>query len=132
MTAARAAVEADPGRVAAEVARRFPGTSAWLGGSTGRWWALARDRTGADRLVEASTPGELVRRLDGLGVRPAVPMPAPRYTRVRPAAVPDATVPDLARVVQPTAAPVRPLRERHRRAPRRGWLRTVFGGLAAS
>ncbi|MFD0900611.1 hypothetical protein [Actinomadura sediminis] len=104
-------------RVAAEVARRFPGTSAWLGAATGSWWALARDRAGACHLVEAATPAELARRLNALGVRRAAPPPGPRDVRARFAAAP------------PAPAPRRS--GRRRRAPRRGWLRAAFGGLVA-
>ncbi|WP_034518046.1 hypothetical protein [Actinomadura rifamycini] len=103
-------------RVAAEVARRFPGTSAWLGEATGSWWALARDRAGTCHLVEAATPAELARRLNALDVRRATPSPEPRHPR---AAAPVRTV----------LAPPRP--ERRHRAPRRGRLRTALGGLVA-
>lgn len=41
-----AVTDPDPERAAAELARRFPGCCVWLGEYTGRWWALARDRTG--------------------------------------------------------------------------------------
>ncbi|MDL4816875.1 hypothetical protein [Actinomadura opuntiae] len=76
MTAPWAAVELDPERVAAELARRFPGVSAWWGEFTGRWWAFARDRAGRDRLVEAATPVALAQLLHeiGAGRRPQVPV----------------------------------------------------------
>jgi hypothetical protein len=61
-----AAVDIDPDRMAAELRRRFPGTWAWLGEFTGSWWAISRDRSGRDRLIEAPDPAELGRRLDDL------------------------------------------------------------------
>lgn len=132
--------EVDVVRVAAGVARRFPGTSAWLGKHSGSWWAITRDRTGADHLVEAATPAELVRRLDGMDVRRAAPTggaaPAPKYTRAHLAAAPSITAPDLAYAPAPArpraSPPARPPREHPRRAPRRGWLRTAFATLVAS
>lgn len=139
MTAQPAAVEVDPDRTATDLEQWFPGTSAWFGRSTGTWWALARDRAGESHLIEAATPAALVSRLDRLDIRRATPpatstqspAPAPRYSRARLAAVPDVTVPDLARVVLDAAAPVGPHQSRHR-APRRGWLRSAFAGLVAS
>ena len=53
--------------VTREIARRYPGVRAWWGEHTGAWWALARDRYGRDRLVEAADPAELARRLEALG-----------------------------------------------------------------
>ncbi|GGU91169.1 hypothetical protein GCM10010182_02510 [Actinomadura cremea] len=111
-----------PDRIAAEVARRYPGTTAWLGRYTGNWWALARDRAGRHRLIEAATPAELARSLDELGVRRASPAPAPRPPRVHPAAPPP--------VAAGPAPPERRPHERRRPARlRRGWFRAALGGL---
>ncbi|MBE1533106.1 hypothetical protein [Actinomadura algeriensis] len=105
-----------PERVAAEVQRRYPGTTAWLGRHTGSWWAVARDRTGRHRLVEAASPAELVRRLDELGVRRAGYASQPRPAPARPAPPP------------PPARPRPPVRRRPARLPR-GWLRAAFAAL---
>ncbi|WP_433466658.1 hypothetical protein [Spirillospora sp. CA-128828] len=56
-----AAAELDPERVAAELARRFPGCCVWLGEYTGSWWAMT-----GDRLVEAPDPATLGRLLHEL------------------------------------------------------------------
>jgi hypothetical protein len=61
----------DARRIADEVGRQFPGVRAWWGVYTGAWWALARDRYGRYRLVEAADPAGLRRRLEELGVRSA-------------------------------------------------------------
>lgn len=105
-----------PERVAAEVERRFPGTTAWLGRHTGSWWAVARDRAGRYRLVEGATPADLVRRLDELGVRRAGSVREPRAPRRPPA--------------RPPGRPVPPRRRPAR--VRRGWLRSALGGLVTS
>jgi hypothetical protein len=82
MTGTRwAAIELDPERVVAELARRFPGVPAWWGEYTGSWWAMLRERNGRDRLVEAKSPGELCHRLEeALRTRSV-----PRYARPAPA-----------------------------------------------
>jgi hypothetical protein len=41
--------------------QRFPGTPLWFGPFTGHWWALE-----GDRFIEAASPEELGRLLDGL------------------------------------------------------------------
>ncbi|WP_176611485.1 hypothetical protein [Actinomadura sp. WMMB 499] len=107
-----------PERIAAEVARRYPGTCAWLGRHTGSWWACARDRTGRHRLVEAPTPAALVHRLDELGVRRADAVHEPRPPRV-------AVVPPPSR---PRGRPAPPVRRRPARL-RRGWLRAALDVL---
>ncbi|MER6891988.1 hypothetical protein [Streptomyces halstedii] len=78
MTAAApwAHVEIDPERVVAELSRRFPGVRAWWGEFTGQWWALCRDRSGRDWLIEAPNPVELGRRLEAILGRMV-----PRFTR---------------------------------------------------
>jgi hypothetical protein len=76
-------------RVAAELRRRFPGSWAWRGEHTGTWWAIARDRAGRDRLIEAPDPYQLGRRLETIGVLPVLPsqagtaMRSPRRPDVR-------------------------------------------------
>jgi hypothetical protein len=57
-------------RIVAELSRRFPGVCAWWGEATREWWAMARDRSGRDRLVEADSPAELSRRLEAILTTP--------------------------------------------------------------
>ncbi|MFI0357929.1 hypothetical protein [Actinomadura sp. 9N407] len=61
-----AGADLDPERVVAELRRRYPGACALWGEFTGMWWALARDRSGRYRLVEAATPAELGRHLEAI------------------------------------------------------------------
>lgn len=44
----------------------FPGITVWFGQHTRRWWALTRDRSGTDRLIDAVSADELDRRLTKL------------------------------------------------------------------
>jgi hypothetical protein len=70
------AAEIEPEHAIAELRRRFPWALTWWGRSTGRWWAMFRDRAGRDRLVEASDPVEMGRLLEHLGGRIV-----PRFSR---------------------------------------------------
>ncbi|GAA0266983.1 hypothetical protein GCM10009527_074060 [Actinomadura nitritigenes] len=113
MTAPWAAVELDPERVAAELARRFPGASAWWGEFTGRWWAFARDQWGHDRLVEAADPAALAQLLHEIGAGRRPPSSAPDVVPVRRA--------DVA-----ACRHVGRAESRRRRPRRRGWFRRAF------
>lgn len=122
-----AAAELDPERVAAEVARRFPGCCVWRGEFTGSWWALARDR-----LVEAPDPVTLGRRLDELYGRAY----RGRYSREalqnRTAGRAAPLPPRASRPAVHSGPPVRrpPARARRiERRPRGGWLRRMFGSF---
>ncbi|GAA2407460.1 hypothetical protein GCM10010191_14740 [Actinomadura vinacea] len=57
---------AEISRVVTELARRFPGVRAWWGEATGEWWAMTRDCFGRDRLIEATDPAELGRRVEAV------------------------------------------------------------------
>ncbi|MCQ0018608.1 hypothetical protein [Actinomadura madurae] len=59
-----AMAELDPERIAAYLARRFPGCCVWLGEYTGNWWAMT-----GDRLIEAPDPATLERLLYALARR---------------------------------------------------------------
>ncbi|MFI0353431.1 hypothetical protein [Actinomadura sp. 9N407] len=85
--APRTAASVDIDRVVAELRRRFPGVRTWWGQATKQWWALTRDRFGADRLIDADSPAELGRRLERLGVRTAAPALAPPMTSAAAAPV---------------------------------------------
>ncbi|TDB91490.1 hypothetical protein E1264_01475 [Actinomadura sp. KC216] len=112
MTPPWAVAELEPEQVTAELARWFPGVAVWQGEFTGSWWALAWDRAGRHRLVEASKPMELADRIAVLQ-RP-LPRHAPRYSRD--------SLGDASSRVQPAPS-------RHRRSVRRGWLRSALSGL---
>ncbi|MBO2464693.1 hypothetical protein [Actinomadura violacea] len=116
MTAPWAVVELDPERVAAELARRFPGVSAWRGEYTGRWWAVARDWVGRDRLVEAGTPAALVRVLCEIGAG-CPPVRAASAQGRAPSRV---------------GEPWRPVAARDERTRRSGWFRRMVGVLSAA
>lgn len=136
MTAPWAAVELDPDRVVAELTHRFPGVSAWLGEFTGRWWAVARDQVGRDRLLEAPTPAALARLLDEIGARQQTRPYTPRYARTRQSGAPVQVAPSPSRTVR-AAAPRRDETTRHEMArherPRRGgWFRSMVGALIAT
>ncbi|GAA2446628.1 hypothetical protein GCM10010191_74640 [Actinomadura vinacea] len=107
---------AEISRVVTELARRFPGVRAWWGASTREWWAMFRDSSGRDRLVEAESPAELCRRV-------AAVLTPPRFARGhQPGAVrrPAGDVPPPRRAA-PATEP-RATRGRHE-LPRRGLLR---------
>ncbi|GAA1786252.1 hypothetical protein [Actinomadura chokoriensis] len=127
MTAPWIAAEVDPDRVVAELAKRFPGISAWLGEFTGHWWAVALDRMGSSQLVEAATPAALAKRLDEIGARQFSPPSAPTYAR-RPAAAPVQAPP---RPVRP-AAPSRSAAARHEHRRRAGWFRSMICALTSA
>lgn len=125
-----AAHDLDPERVARELRCRFPRASVWWGEFTGSWWALTRDPSGRDRLVEARDPFELGRRLEM--VRPARPSrpvepgrtPQPRSTEGGQSFRPAAPAGRSAR--RPLPAPcVAPVRGR----AREGWWRRVLRSL---
>jgi hypothetical protein len=65
-----AAAEFDPERALAQLNRRFPHASIWLGEFTGRYWALVCDRFGRDHLLEATSLSELSGRVAALPPRP--------------------------------------------------------------
>ncbi|MFC5750403.1 hypothetical protein [Actinomadura rugatobispora] len=111
-----AALDIDPDRIVAELRRRFPGARAWYGEYTGAWWAITRDRSGRDRLVEASDPAELGRRLEEICGRMA-----PRLSR----AAPLRPEPSPSRAPR-SAAYSRQARRRGAAASRGGWWRRVF------
>ncbi|MFD0850893.1 hypothetical protein ACFQ07_01500 [Actinomadura adrarensis] len=66
--------EPDPERTIAQLNRRFPRASIWLGEFTGRYWALIRDRFGHDHLIEAATPADLSNKVAALLPRPHAPL----------------------------------------------------------
>jgi len=117
-----AAAELDPERVAAELARRFPGCCAWRGEFTGSWWALA-----GNRLVEAPDPhtlGRLLYELHGRYSRAAL------QNRTAGRAAP--TPPRAPRPAVHSRPPARrpPARARRiERRPRGGWLRRMLGSF---
>lgn len=126
-----AVADLEPERVAAELARRFPGCCVWLGEYTGRWWAFTRDRTGRDRLVEAADPVTLGRLLEELTGRD-------RYGRYSRASLPNRTAgraaPSAPRVPRPAVHSRPPSRRavrarRIERRPRGGWLRRMLGSF---
>jgi hypothetical protein len=107
-----AALDIDPDRIVAELRRRFPAARAWYGEYTGAWWAITRDRSGRDRLVEAPDPAELGRRLEELcgravprpfraasqtGTAGCAPRPRTRSSAYRPAARYEEPIPHPAR-----------------------------------
>jgi hypothetical protein len=118
-----AAAELDPERVAAEMARRFPGCCVWRGEFTGSWWALARDR-----LIEAPDPAALGRLLDELTRRDHLG----RYSR---AALQNRTAGRAAPAPPPAVHSRPPDRRppararRIERRPRGGWLRRMLGSF---
>ncbi|TDD79219.1 hypothetical protein E1293_24010 [Actinomadura darangshiensis] len=122
-----AAADLDPERVAAGLARRFPGCCVWRGEYTGSWWALARDR-----LVEAPDPAALGRLLDELTRRDH----AGRYSRAalqnRAAGRATPTPPRASRPAvhsrPPARRPPAGVRRLERR-PRGGWLRRLLGSF---
>jgi hypothetical protein len=58
---------------------RFPEVPIWYGHATGHWWALV-----GDQRLEAGTPEDLGRRIDGIhALRPCRRM-APRHARPFP------------------------------------------------
>jgi len=71
------AADIDPDRVIAELRRRFPCALAWWGKHTGSWWAICQDRTGRHRLIEATDPAALGRRLEALGARARLALARP-------------------------------------------------------
>ncbi|WP_329518839.1 hypothetical protein [Spirillospora sp. NBC_01491] len=122
-----AVVETTPDLMAGELRRRFPGVPTWRGESTGTWWAMARDRSGRDRLVEAPTAAALGRLLEEIGVRPHGFVP--RYGR-------DAQTGATVRLMPSphascTVAPTRSAPARHARSARGGWFRRLVGWLVA-
>lgn len=129
MTASYAMPQPGPDRTVAELARRFPGASVWLGESTGHWWALARDGAGCYRLIQAESSAVLVHRLDEVGAWQAVPRRG--YSRESLAAVPPRGRSDSAHVGSATAVHRLP-HPRRRASRRRGWLRIALSGLVAS
>lgn len=120
----------DPERVAAELARRFPGTCVWLGEYTGRWWAFTRDRTGG-RLIEAADPVALAHLL-------AEAVERDRHGRYSRTSLQDRTAgraatspPGTPRPAVHSRPPSRPP-ARARRSGRRsrgGWLRRVLASF---
>ncbi|GAA2432102.1 hypothetical protein GCM10010191_52540 [Actinomadura vinacea] len=107
---------AEVSRVVTELRRRFPGARVWWGEATREWWAMLRDRSGRDLLVEADSPAELSHRV-------AAVLTVPRFARVhQPGAVsrPAPGVPAPRRPAMPTEP--RASRGRHE-LPRRGLLR---------
>ncbi|MFI0357308.1 hypothetical protein [Actinomadura sp. 9N407] len=114
------AVELEPERVAAELARRFPGVCAWRGEYTGSWWALSRDRYGRDGLIEADSPAELGRLLERIHWMRVVPREARTAPRTGPAAQAIPLLPRAPRVPAATRpAPRRQNEQPRRRLPRR-------------
>lgn len=79
-TAPWSAVELDPARILPELRARFPWAVCWYGEFTGGWWALVRDHTGRDRLLEGRTPAELGHHLNASRSRPTPPR-APQLAR---------------------------------------------------
>lgn len=133
-----AVTDPDPERAAAELARRFPGCCVWLGEYTGRWWALARDRTG-DRLVEAADPVALGRLLEEVTLgRPEGSAGRDRYGRYLRASLQTAGragtsahgARPAGRLRPPSGAVVRVRRAGTR--GRGGWLRRVLGSLVVA
>ncbi|MFC5749529.1 hypothetical protein [Actinomadura rugatobispora] len=102
-------------RIVAELGRRFPGVRAWWGRSTGEWWAMTRDHSGRDRLVEADSPAELSRRLDAI-------LTVPRFARAHQFGAPSRPAPRAPEPARPSAATASPTHGRHE-LPRRGLLR---------
>lgn len=126
MTAPYAISLAGHDQKVAELVRRFPGASVWLGESTGHWWVLARDGAGCYRLVEAASVAVLARHLDELGARQAVP--GPRYSRARLAAGSSRLRPDSDHIGSADAVARRPpARSRNSRC--RGWARSALSGF---
>lgn len=134
-----AVTDLDPERAAAELARRFPGCCVWLGEYTGRWWALARDRTG-DRLVEAADPVALGRLLEEVTLgRPEGAAGRDRYGRYSRASLqtPGRAGTSAPRTSRPAgrSRPPSGAVVRARRAGTRGrggWLRRVLGSLVVA
>lgn len=121
-----AAAEVSPEHIAAELCRRFPGVRAWLGGATGTWWAIARDRTGHHRLLEAATPAELGRRLEDLGGRRL-----PQYARTRETSAATGPTPARPRAPRRAVPSHRPPGAVEGRSGRRGLVRRLLGSLIA-
>src|SRR5690242_12210395 len=64
-------LDMDPEAILADLQIRFPGICMWHGEFTGRYFAAVLGPSRYDRLVEAATPGELIRLLTAaLGRRP--------------------------------------------------------------
>ncbi|WP_143228138.1 hypothetical protein [Actinomadura meyerae] len=129
MTGPWAAAELDPERVAAELARRFPGVPVWRGEFTGRWWAVVRDRAGHDRLLEAADPAVLARSLEESA---AAVLPARRNVRPSSPPISSMTVPQPRAPVHSRRAGGERRAARHVRRGRGGWFRSVVGALVAS
>ncbi|URM98618.1 hypothetical protein LUW76_32105 [Actinomadura madurae] len=116
-----AMAELDPERIAAELARRFPGCCVWLGEYTGNWWAMT-----GDRLIEAPDPATLERLLYALARRAH----ARRYAAPQNRTAGRVTPPPP-RASRP-AVPARRTAVRARRIerrPRGGLLRRLFGSF---
>ncbi|WP_433476694.1 hypothetical protein ACQPZP_06345 [Spirillospora sp. CA-142024] len=120
-----AAAELDPERVAAELARRFPGCCVWLGEYTGSWWAMT-----GDRLVEAPDPATLGRLLHELTRRAH----AGRYASLQNRTA-GRGAPPPSRASRPAVHSRPPTRRqavrarRIERRPRGGLLRRLLGSL---
>ncbi|SPT59648.1 MULTISPECIES: hypothetical protein [Actinomadura] len=120
-----AMAEIDPERIAAGLARRFPGCCVWLGEYTGSWWAMT-----GDRLVEAPDPATLERLLDGLSRRAHARRYASFQNRTAGRGTPPP--PRASRPAVPTGPPTRRPAVRARRIerrPRGGLLRRLFGSF---
>lgn len=124
-----AVADLDPERIAADLARRYPGCCVWLGEYTGSWWAFTRDQTGHDRLIEAPDPATLGRLLQELTGRDHYG----RYSRASlqnrtagRAAPPRAPRPAV-HSRPPSRPPVRA--RRIERRPRGGWLRRMLASF---
>jgi hypothetical protein len=119
------AAEIEPEHAIAELRRRFPWALTWWGRSTGRWWAMFRDRTGRDRLVEASDPVEMGRLLEHLGERIV-----PRFSRTTHQTGAAARSTPTPSTVSRAAAPSHAAEALYgrRRRPRGGWLRRLVAG----
>jgi hypothetical protein len=87
----------DPAQVTAELRRRFPGLQVWHGDHTGTWWAAVLDAHRRDRLIEATDPADLRRRLEAISAHPAT-RPIRAQTSVAGRA-------GLPRVARPAAPP---------------------------
>jgi hypothetical protein len=110
-----APLPADIPRIVAEFGRRFPDVRAWWGEATREWWAMTRDRSGRDRLVEADSPAELSRRLEAI-------LTMPRFSNGQRVAVASRPATGTPGHGQPAASTVPRTHGRHE-IPRRGLLR---------
>ncbi|MFC5749519.1 hypothetical protein [Actinomadura rugatobispora] len=67
--------EIDPEVALAQLRARFPSVVMWLGEHTGRYWAMVRNRSQHDHILEATSPSDLSRMIAIQAAHATRPLP---------------------------------------------------------